>query len=117
VQETARIDSGKEAERRAVIVTVALAELVSDSGRQRHFISQLPRFLKARALDDARPAPVVWSGDAFVQHIASALGTHAAEAEITLHAVYAVLQEAISPGQISEFENDLPLDLRAVLRG
>jgi uncharacterized protein (DUF2267 family) len=52
-----------------------------------------------------------------VQHIASALGTHVTEAAVTLLAVYAVLQEAISSGQISEFENELPLDLRSALRG
>ena len=115
VEQAADIGSGKESERRALAVVVALAHLASDTAQRRRFISQLPGFLKSGVLDEWPTAPVAWSRDAFVQHVAAALGTHAAQAEIALRGVYTVLQEAISPGEIADFEAGLPHDIRALL--
>jgi uncharacterized protein (DUF2267 family) len=47
--------------------------------------------------------------------VAAALGTHAVQAEVVLRGVYAVLQGAMSPGQIAEFEAELPDDIRVLL--
>ena len=111
----ADIGSGKEAERRAIAIVMALSHLLADSARRRHFVSQLPGFLKSPLLAEARPVPLAWSCDGFVQHVASALGTHAAEAETMLRGVYSVLQDALSAGQIADFEAQVPADIRAVL--
>jgi uncharacterized protein (DUF2267 family) len=50
-----------------------------------------------------------------VQHVAAGLETHAARAEAVLRGVYSVLRDAVSPGQIAEFEAQLPDDIRALL--
>jgi uncharacterized protein (DUF2267 family) len=105
----------KAAEREAVTVVVALSHLLTDSARRRHFASQLPGFLKAALIADPPPVPTEWTRDGFVQHVAAGLGTHAARAETVLRRIYAVLQEAISPGQIAEFEAQLPADIRTLL--
>jgi uncharacterized protein (DUF2267 family) len=107
--------AGEEAEREAVAVAIALSHLLTESAQRRHFASQLPGFLKAPLLADARPVPAAWTRDGFVRHLAAGLGTHAAGAETVLRRIYAVLQEAISPGQIAEFEAQLPADIRALL--
>ena len=114
-QRIAHIGTGQEAEHRAVAVVVALSHLLTDSARRRHFTSQLPGFLKSPLLAEARPAPLAWTRDGFVQHVAAALGTHAAQAEVVLRGVYGVLQGAMSPGQIAEFEAQVPDDIRALL--
>jgi uncharacterized protein (DUF2267 family) len=99
------IGGGEEAERRVIAVVMTLSHLLTDSARRRHFVSQLPGFLKSPLL----------GRDGFVQHVASALGTHAAEAEAVLRAVYSVLRDALSPGQIADFEAQVPADVRSVL--
>jgi uncharacterized protein (DUF2267 family) len=109
------IGGGEEAERRVIAVVMTLSHLLTDSARRRHFVSQLPGFLKSPLLAEDRPAPLGWSRDGFVQHVASALGTHAAEAEAVLRAVYSVLRDALSPGQIADFEAQVPADVRSVL--
>lgn len=114
-REVADIGTGKESERDAVVVVVALSHLLSDSARRRHFVSQLPGFLKSPLLAEARPVPTAWTRDGFVQHVAAGLETHAARAEAVLRGVYSVLRDAVSPGQIAEFEAQLPDDIRALL--
>jgi uncharacterized protein (DUF2267 family) len=104
-----------ESEREAVAVVTALSHLLTDSAQRRHFVSQLPAFLKAPLLAEARPVPTTWTRDGFVQHVAASLGTHAARAETVLRDVYAVLRDAISPGQIAEFEAQLPADILVLL--
>jgi uncharacterized protein (DUF2267 family) len=112
----ADLGGGEEAERRVIAIVLTLSHLLSDSARRRHFVSQLPGFLKSPLLEEARPTPLAWSRDGFVQHVASALDTHAPAAEAMLRGVYSVLREALSAGQIAEFEAQLPADVRAVLR-
>jgi uncharacterized protein (DUF2267 family) len=114
-RQAADIGTGKESEHHAVAVVVALSHLLTDSARRRHFASQLPGFLKSPLLAEARPAPSEWTRDGFVQHVAAGLETHAARAEAVLQGVYSVLRDAMSPGQISEFEAQLPDDIRALL--
>jgi uncharacterized protein (DUF2267 family) len=110
------LGTGEQSEQQAIAVVVALSHLLTDSARRRHFASQLPGFLKSPLLAEARPAPAVWTRDGFVQHVAAALGTHAAQAEAVLRGVYSVLQDALSAGQIAEFEAQVPDDIRALLR-
>lgn len=111
----ADIGIGEESERRVIAIVMVLSHLLSDSAQRRHFVSQLPGFLKSPLLAEARPAPLAWSRDGFLQHVAAALGTHAAQAEAMLRGVYSVLQAALSPGQIAEFEAQVPAEIRAVL--
>lgn len=115
VRQAAGGGDAEVAEREAVAVIVALSHLLADSAGRRHFASQLPGFLKAPLLAERRPVPTEWTRDGFVQHVAAGLGTHAARAEAVLRDIYAVLQEAISPGQIAEFEAQLPADIRTLL--
>jgi len=115
-RQAADIGTGKESERQAVAVVVALSHLLTDSARRRHFASQLPGFLKSPVLNEARPAPSEWTRDGFVQHVAAGLETHAARAEAVLRGVYSVLRDAMSPGQLADFEAQIPDDIRALLR-
>ena len=54
--------------------------------------------------------------DAFVRHIGAGLDVHAGEAERALGAVYGVLTEAISAGEIRELERQIWPDIGAFLR-
>ena len=116
----ARVQAGgalagrKEARRWCVVVLGALAQLLPAAEARRHFISQLPGALKAALLEQP-PHALVMDRDAFVQHIASGLKTHATEADCALRVVYAVLREAVSAGQIAELEAAVPKPIGAYL--
>jgi uncharacterized protein (DUF2267 family) len=87
-----------------------------DPELRRHFISQLPGFLKSR-LQDHPPPALSMDRDALIQHVAAALEAHAAVGERALRAVYRVLRQAVSPGQIAEFEAHVPTDIASFLHG
>ncbi len=53
--------------------------------------------------------------DAFLQHIASGLGTHVHDAERALRVVYGVVREAVSAGQIAELEATVSRPIGAYL--
>lgn len=112
---TAALGADEDPEQQTIAVVVALSHLITDSARRRHFASQLPGFLKSPLLADAPPVPAVWTRDGFVQHVAAALGTHAVQAETVLRGVYAVLRQALSAGQVAEFEAQVPDDIRMLL--
>ena len=114
VQKLGALPSRKDAERWSAAALRALSQLVPETELRRHFISQLPGFLKSRLLDEPPPA-LLMDRDAFLQHIAATLGTHAPEGERVLRTVYRVLKEAVSPGQIAEFEAHIPKDIAAFL--
>ena len=114
-RQVADIGAGKESEHHAVAVVVALSHLLTDSARRRHFASQLPGFLKSPLIAEDRPVPTAWTRDGFVQHVAAGLDTHAAHAEVVLRGVYSVLRDAMSPGQVADFEAQLSDDIRALL--
>lgn len=103
VQAVAALATRKEAKRWCLVVLGALTQLLPDSEARRHFISQLPGALKAMLIDE-EPHGLLMDRDAFLQHIASGLGTHVPEAERALSVVYGVLREAVSAGQIAELE-------------
>lgn len=105
---------GKEAERWATAVLVAFAHLLPDSEARRHFASQLPGPFKSRLLAEA-PRALLMNREAFVGHVGAALDVHAAEAERALHAVYGVLKQALSPGEIAAFEARIPTDVAGLL--
>jgi uncharacterized protein (DUF2267 family) len=104
----------KEAERWATTALGALTQLLPDPELRRHFVSQLPRFLKSR-LRDEPPPPLSMDRNALFQHVGAALGAHAAEGRRAVRAVYAVLRAALSAGQIAEFEAHVPKDVAAFL--
>ncbi|HSL48007.1 MAG TPA: DUF2267 domain-containing protein [Candidatus Deferrimicrobiaceae bacterium] len=114
VQESAGLDSPKEAERQSVAVLTALLHVLPDSEARRHFTSQLPGFLKSR-LAEERPRGLVLTGDAFLQHLGRALHVHAPEAERVLMTVFGVLRQAVSAGQVSDLEAHLPKEIAALL--
>jgi len=114
VQELGGLASPKEARRWATEVLRAIAHLLPEAQVRRHFISQLPGALKARLLAEP-PRALLMDRGAFVQHVAAALGVHAADGERALRIVYRVLKEAVSPGQIAQFEAHIPKDIAAYL--
>lgn len=114
VQTLGALPSRKEADRWSTATLHALSELLGDADARRHFLSQLPGTLKAR-LVAATPHAYELDRDAFVQRVGSALGVHAAEGERAARIVYRVLREAVSPGQIAEFEARIPKDIVALL--
>lgn len=114
VEKTGDLRGRKEAERWSTEVLRALTHLLSEAEIRRHFMSQLPGFLKAR-LRDEPPHALLMDREAFVQHVASALRTHVPEAARALRVVYGVLKEALSPGQITEFEARIPKDIALFL--
>jgi uncharacterized protein (DUF2267 family) len=85
-----------------------------DTEVRRHFVSQLPGLLKAHLLAEP-PRSLVMDRDTFLQHLGSALGTHAPEAETALRAVYGVLKQAVSAGEIADLEAHMPKDVVALL--
>ncbi len=115
VQRSGGFPDRKEAERWAAAVLTSLSHLLPDSERRRHFVSQLPGRLKSRLLDEP-PRSFVMDRDTFLQHIGSALDTHAPGAEIALRTVYGVLKQAVSEGEIAAFEAHVPKDIAAFLR-
>lgn len=114
VQTAGGLPSRKEAELWSFGVLGALTQLLSEAEVRRHFISQLPGEIKSRLLAEPTHA-LSMDSNAFVQHVASALGVHAPEGERALRTVYRVLKEALSPGQISEFEAHIPKEIAAFL--
>ena len=80
VQKAGGTTSRGEAERWSKAVLSALAELVDDAARRRHFISQLPGFLKSHLLAET-PRSLSMNRDAFVRHVGAQLDVHAVEAE------------------------------------
>jgi uncharacterized protein (DUF2267 family) len=114
VAKAAALASSAEAEARSQVVLKALTHLVADAASRRHFISQLPGFLKAELLAEV-PASQLMNRAAFIRHIGAGLDVHAGEAEEALRAVYGVLTEAISAGEIRDFERHIPPEIATVL--
>ena len=114
VQELGALPSPREARRWATEVLRALAHLLPEAQVRRHFVSQLPGALKARLLAEP-PRALLMDRGAFVQHVAAALGAHAADDERALRIVYRVLKEAVSAGQIAQFEAHIPKDIASLL--
>jgi uncharacterized protein (DUF2267 family) len=115
VQEGGALASRKEAERRSKAVASALAQMLPDSESRRHFVTQLPGFLKSHLLAE-RPRHLKMTPDALLQHIGHALDTHVPEAERALRVVYRVLGEAVAPGGKADFDRRIPKDIAALLR-
>lgn len=114
VQQSATLSSRTEAERWVAAVLTSLSHLLPDSEARRHFVSELPGPLKSRLLEE-EPRSLLMDRDGFLQHVASRLGTHAHEAETALRAVYGVLKQAVSAGEIADFEAHIPKDIAALL--
>jgi uncharacterized protein (DUF2267 family) len=116
VQEAAGLESAKEAERQSVAVVTALTHVLPDAEARRHFAAQLPGFLKSR-LAEERPRGLLLTRDAFLQHLGRSLGVHAPEAGRALAAVFGVLRDAVSAGQVGDLRAHLPKEIAAALPG
>jgi uncharacterized protein (DUF2267 family) len=115
VQERGALLTPEEAERWSIEVLRALTHLLSEAEMRRHFISQLPSPLKSKLLAEI-PRALLMDREAFIQHVASTLGTHAPDGERAIRTVYRVLREAVSPGQIAEFEAHIPKEIATFLK-
>jgi uncharacterized protein (DUF2267 family) len=114
VQAAAALDTPRDAEAVAHAVTRALSQLLSDPSERRHFITQLPGFLKTPLRDDPGEW-LVMDREALLQHVAHALGTRVPEATRAVRAVWSGLQAALAPGQLAQFERHVPKDVVALL--
>ena len=114
VRAAGALSDSREAERWSRAVLSALCDLAPDSETRRQFLTQLPGFLKTALLAE-RPRSLLMTREAFVQHIGAALGVHAPEAERALKVVYPVLGQAVSAGELADFEARLPEEIAAFL--
>lgn len=115
VQRSAGLASRQESEAWVLAVLVSLSDLLPDSEIRRHFISQVPGLLKSRLLEEP-PRGLVMTRDAFVQHVGKTLGIHARRAETAIRAVYGVLKEAVSAGQLADVEAHVPKEVASLLQ-
>jgi uncharacterized protein (DUF2267 family) len=115
VQELGALATRQDADRWSMAVLGALCDLLADAETRRHFLSQLPGTFKARLLAN-EPGAYDMDRDTLVQRVAAALGVHAPEGERAVRVVYRVLKEAVSPGQLAEYEARLPNDLAVFLK-
>jgi uncharacterized protein (DUF2267 family) len=114
VQELGGLATRQDADRWSMAVLGALCDLLADAETRRHFVSQLPGTFKARLLTE-EPGTYDMDPDTLVQRVAAALGVHAPEGERALRAVYRVIKEAVSSGQLAAYEACLPKDLAVFL--
>lgn len=114
VKTASGLASVKEAERWSKVVLTALIDLAPDSETRRHFISQLPGFLKTPLLAEP-PRALIMDHDGLIQHIGAALEAHATEAERALTCVWSVLRKAISAGEMADFQTRVPKDVASYL--
>jgi uncharacterized protein (DUF2267 family) len=114
IQDLGGQPSPKEADRWAMTVLLAMIHLLPDRHKRRRLITQLPGTVKARLLDEPSGA-LLMDLDAFLQHAAAGLGTHAAEGERAVRVVYGALREAVSPGELAKVEAYLPKDVAGFL--
>lgn len=114
VQELGGLATRQDADRWSMAVLGVLCDLLADTESRRHFLSQLPGTFKARLLTK-EPGTYDMDRDTLVQRIAAALGVHATEGERALRAVYRVIKEAVSPGQLAGYEGHLSKDLAVFL--
>ena len=110
IQDLGGLPSRKEADRWAMTVLLALIHLLPDRHKRRRLITQLPGTVKARLLDES-PGALLMDLDAFLQHVAAGLGTHAPGGERAVSVVYSALREAVSPGELAKVEAHLPKDV------
>lgn len=116
IQGAGAAEDPKEAEIVSLAVTRSLSQLLSESARRRHFITELPGFLKT----PLREEPSEWlpmDREALVQHVAAALGIHAPRATQALRAVWKALGSAVSPGELAAFGRSIPRDVVDLLEG
>lgn len=116
IREIGGLATQEDAERWSEAVLHALSDLVVDPAHWRHFMTQLPGPLKARLLV-GEPQAYDMDPDTLVQRVAAALGARAPEGARAVRVVYRALKEAISPGQVKEFEADLSPALVTFLEG
>lgn len=114
IQELGGLPSPTEADQWAMTVLLALIHLLPDRHKRRRLVTQLPGTLKARLLDEP-PGAVLMDLNAFLQHVAAGLGTHASGGERAVHIVYHALREAVSPGELARVEAYLPRDVAGFL--
>lgn len=110
VREVGRLADPAEARRWSLVALRALADLFPDAETRRHFLSQLPGGLKA-TLRGEPPRGLLMDPHALAQHVGAALDLHAAAGERVLRTVYAVLKEALGPGQLADFQRRVPADV------
>ncbi|HET7585553.1 MAG TPA: DUF2267 domain-containing protein [Gemmatimonadaceae bacterium] len=114
VQELAHLASRSDAERAVRAVFETFAERVTQ-GATTNLAAQLPREIAQYLL---RRGPEVrdLSPGAFWEHVAAREGVEIAYAIRHARAVFQVLHEAVSAGEMEDFAAELPAALRAALQ-
>jgi uncharacterized protein (DUF2267 family) len=113
VQELGGLATRQDADRWSMAVLGVLCDLPADSEIRRHFLSQLPGTFKARLL---AKEPGMYDMDRTRSSSASPQPwVCTRRRERALRAVYRVIKEAVSPGQLAGYEAHLPKDLAVFL--
>ena len=105
----------REAERWSKAVLTALSRLAPDSETRRQLITQLPGFLKRPLLAET-PHALLMDGEALIQQVAADLDMRAPLAERAVRTVYGVLRQAVSAGELADFEARIPQDVARLLK-
>lgn len=115
VQAAGGLADRPEAERWSRSVLTALSRLAPDSETRRQLITQLPGFLKTPLLAETHH-PLLMDGEALIQHVAADLNIRAPLAERAVRTVYGVLRQAVSGGELADFEARIPQDTARLLK-
>lgn len=105
VRERADLDDPDEAERTSLVVLQALADRLTGE-EARELLAQLPGPLKEAVI--VAEEPVKMKVSEFVERVAEELGVMPEEARRRAEAVFGVLREAVSPGELHDVLVQLP---------
>jgi uncharacterized protein (DUF2267 family) len=112
IEERADVASREEAEETAVVVLQALSDRLA-GGEAKDLLSQLPRELKERVEPRAESNPM--TPEEFVEHVARELDIPEEEARARVHAVFATVREAVTPGEFDDVMSQLDRDYAELL--
>lgn len=109
IQRQAHIGSRGEAERATWATLQTLGERLS-GGEAKDFASQLPPPLPPYALAGLAGWETPLPPQDFVQLVADREGTDPQQAKQHTRAVWSVLQQALTPGEVQDIRSQLPTD-------
>jgi uncharacterized protein (DUF2267 family) len=109
VQQRARLSSRGDAERATRVVLETLAERLG-GGEPKDLASQLPPEIGRHLLHARAGTGESFSLDDFFERVSTREGVDRPDAVQHARAVIAVLQEAVSPGELDDVQSQLPPD-------
>jgi uncharacterized protein (DUF2267 family) len=112
IEERADVAGREEAEKTAVVVLQTLSDRLA-GGEAKDLLSQLPKELKERVESREDSNPI--GPEEFVARVASELDIPEEEARARVHAVFATIREAVTPGEFDDVMSQLDRDYAGLL--